>query len=244
MSARESLACAGTMPTSPLPFSGAHWVDHVARHAFSIPDDVAIRFEGSSITWAGLEDRVLRLAAAFAAHGVGEGDRVAILTTNRPEFVETVIAANALRAIAVPLNFRLAPAEVAYVLGDSGATLIVTDATLEPLARAAIAQADDPPPVIVAGPGYEELIAAHDPATPSAAIEERDVALIMYTSGTTGRPKGAMLTHLNLLLQAITAIRTTAALGRRRGRAVQRAAVPHRRDRRDGSVAAARRARR
>ena len=116
------------MPTSPLPFSGAHWVDHVARHAFSIPDDVAIRFEDSSITWAGLNDRVLRLAAAFAAHGVGEGDRVAILTTNRPEFVETVIAANALRAIAVPLNFRLAPAEVAYVLGDSGATVIVTDA--------------------------------------------------------------------------------------------------------------------
>ena len=67
--------------------------------------------------------------------------------------------------------------------------------------------------MIVAGPAYEELIAAHDPATPSAAIEERDVALIMYTSGTTGRPKGAMLTHLNMLLQAITAIRTTAGPG-------------------------------
>ena len=201
------------MPTSPLPFSGAHWVDHVARHAFSIPDDIAIRFEDSSLTWAGLHDRVLRLAAAFAAHGVGEGDRVAILTTNRPEFVETVIAANALRAIAVPLNFRLAPAEVAYVLGDSGSTVIVTDAALEPLARAAISDQDDPPTVIVAGPAYEELIAAHAPATPSAAIEERDVALIMYTSGTTGRPKGAMLTHLNMLLQAITAIRTTAGPG-------------------------------
>jgi fatty-acyl-CoA synthase len=201
------------MPTSPLPFSGAHWVDHVARHAFSIPDDVAIRFEGSSITWARLEDRVGRLAAAFAAHGVGEGDRVAILTTNRPEFVEAVLAANALRAIAVPLNFRLAPAEVAYVLGDSGAALIVTDAALEPLARAAISEAADPPAVIVAGPAYEELLAAHAPAAPSEAIEERDVALIMYTSGTTGRPKGAMLTHLNLLMQAITAIRTTAAPG-------------------------------
>jgi len=201
------------MPISPLPFSGAHWVDHIARHAFSIPDDVAIRFEGSSITWADLHDRVRRLAAGFAAYGVGEGDRVAILTTNRPEFVETVIAANALRAIAVPLNFRLAPAEVAYVLGDSGAALIVTDPALEPLARAAIADDDQPPPVIVAGPEYEELIAAHEPAEPSDAIEERDVALIMYTSGTTGRPKGAMLTHLNLLMQAITAIRTTAGPG-------------------------------
>jgi fatty-acyl-CoA synthase len=201
------------MPISRLPFSGAHWVDHVARHAFSIPGDIAIRFEGASITWADLQDRVLRLAAAFAEYGVGEGDRVAILTTNRPEFVETVLAANALRAIAVPLNFRLAPAEVAYVLGDSGCTVIVTDGPLEPLARAAIAQEDDPPAVIVAGPDYEALIAAHEPTTPSPAIEERDVALIMYTSGTTGRPKGAMLTHLNMLMQAITAIRTTAGPG-------------------------------
>ena len=99
-----------------LPESGAHWVDHVARHAHAIPDQAAIRFEGASITWARLHERVQRLAAAFAGRGVSQGDRVAILMTNRPEFVEAMLAANAAGAIAVPVNFRLAPAEAAYVL--------------------------------------------------------------------------------------------------------------------------------
>ena len=69
-----------------------------------------------SITWAELHARVLSLAAVFADRGVGRGDRVAILMTNRPEFVECVLAANAIGAIAVPINFRLTPDEVAYVL--------------------------------------------------------------------------------------------------------------------------------
>src|ERR1700710_757397 len=98
-----------------LPFSGAHWVDSLARHAYSIPDEVAIRFEGSSLTWARFDDRVRRLAAAFADRGVRKGDRVVVLMTNRPEFVETTLAANALGGIAVPVNFRLTPDEVGYV---------------------------------------------------------------------------------------------------------------------------------
>jgi hypothetical protein len=89
------------MHPSRLPFSGAHWADHVARHAFAIPDSVAIRYEGGSITWARLHDRVRRAAAAFAGQGVGRGDRVAVLMTNRPEYVEPVLAANAIGAIAV-----------------------------------------------------------------------------------------------------------------------------------------------
>ena len=202
-----------------LPYSGAHWVDHVARHAFTIPDSVALRFEGESITWAHLHGRVQRLAAGFAGRGVSRGDRVAILMTNRPEFLETTLAANAVGAIAVPVNFRLAPAEAAYVLQDSGAALIVTEALVAPLAAAAAATLPQPPRVIAAGldPGtpaapaasaesYQAVLAGAAP--PEVEIGERDVALIMYTSGTTGRPKGAMLTHLNLLMQSITMIRT------------------------------------
>src|SRR5947199_3865439 len=113
-----------------LPFGGAHWVDNVARHAESRPDAAAIRFEGNTITWSQLHHRIRRLAAALAERGVKHGDRVAVLMTNRPEFVETTIAANALGAIAVPINFRLVPAEVAYVLSDSGAAVLVTDALL------------------------------------------------------------------------------------------------------------------
>ena len=132
------------MPPSRLPYSGAHWVDHVARHAFTIGDSVAIRFEGESISWARLHDRVRQAAAAFAGLGVGRGDRVAVLMTNRPEFLEAVLAANAVGAIAVPVNFRLAPAEAAYILQDSGARLVVTDPLLVPLAEAAVAQAGWP----------------------------------------------------------------------------------------------------
>jgi fatty-acyl-CoA synthase len=192
-----------------LPLGGAHWVDHVARHAYSRPDAVAIRFEGTSITWGQLHLQVQWFAAMFAARGLGRGDRVAILMTNRPEFVECVLAANAVGAIAVPINFRLTPDEVAYVLADSGAALIATDAALAPLATAATAGLDPAVPIFVAGVDPLEAGAW----TPEIEIDERDVALIMYTSGTTGRPKGAMLTHLNLLMQSLTAIRTSRFTG-------------------------------
>src|SRR3954470_1935443 len=191
------------VPTAGLPFSAAHWVDHLARHAYTNPDGVAIRFEGASITWGALHDRVTALAAGFARSGVGRGDRVAILMTNRPEFVEAVLAANAAGAIAVPVNFRLAPDEVAYALRDSGASLLVAEEPLLGLTGKA-----DVPVVVAGTPSYEDLIDP-DAAPPEVEIDEHDVALIMYTSGTTGAPKGAMLTHLNLLMQAFTAIRTS-----------------------------------
>ncbi|HET9967557.1 MAG TPA: long-chain-fatty-acid--CoA ligase [Streptosporangiaceae bacterium] len=203
------------MHPSRLPFGGAHWADHVARHAFAIPEAVALRYQGESITWAGLHDRVRQAAAAFAGQGVRRGDRVAVLMTNRPEFLESVLAASAIGAIAVPVNFRLAPAEAAYTLQDSGASLVVTDPPLAPLAEAAVAASQalqaGPVPVITTGADgtYEALLAAAPPAPGEVEIDERDIALIMYTSGTTGRPKGAMLSHLNLLMQAITAIRTS-----------------------------------
>src|SRR5919108_4365431 len=172
-----------------LPYSGAHWVDHVARHAYSAPDAVAIRYEGRSITWARLHDRVRRAAAAFAGQGLSRGDRAAILMTNRPEFIESVLAANAVGAIAVPVNFRLAPAEAAYILQDSGAALIVTDPLLAPLATAAAAALPEPPPVIVTGDAgsYEAGLAEAGASTEAVAgvevsaaeIDERDVALIM-----------------------------------------------------------------
>jgi fatty-acyl-CoA synthase len=211
----------GTAAATRLPLDGAHWVDHVGRHAYAIPDQVAIRFEDRSITWSDLNDRIHRVAAGLVAHGVGKGDRIAILMTNRPEFVEVALAANAIGAIGVPLNFRLAPEEAAYILSHSAAKVVVTDRLLAPLAAAAGAAAQPAPGLTVvvgADPtadgvvSYDSLVAtpAELPYTP---IDERDVALIMYTSGTTGRPKGAMLTHLNLLMQSITALRVARSYG-------------------------------
>jgi acyl-CoA synthetase (AMP-forming)/AMP-acid ligase II len=211
----------GTTAAIRLPLDGAHWVDHVARHAYAVPDEVAIRFEDRSITWSALDDRIRRVAAGLAAHGVEKGDRIAILMTNRPEFVEVAIAANAIGAIGVPLNFRLAPDEAAYILSHSAAKVVVTDSLLAPLAAAATAAADPAPKLTVvtgAVPGADGVVSYDSLAGTSAElpplyIDERDVALIMYTSGTTGRPKGAMLTHLNLLMQAITAIRAGRSYG-------------------------------
>jgi acyl-CoA synthetase (AMP-forming)/AMP-acid ligase II len=205
----------GTVAATRLPLDGAHWVDHVARHAHAIGDEIAIRFEGRSFTWSALNDRIRRVAAGLVAHGVEKGDRIAILMTNRPEFVEVAIAANAIGAIGVPLNFRLAPDEAAYILSHSAAKVVVTDHLLAPLAAAAIAAAEPAPRLtVVTGIDsgadgvvrYDSVVAAGG-ELPYVEIDERDVALIMYTSGTTGRPKGAMLTHLNLLMQSITAIR-------------------------------------
>jgi fatty-acyl-CoA synthase len=201
-----------------LPYSGAHWVDHVARHAHSRPDAVALRFDGASTTWRELDDRMRRLATGLSARGVVKGDRVAVLMTNRPEFVEAVLAANLLGAIAVPVNFRLAAPEVTHLLADSGARVLITDAMLASLASIAAKTADRRVRIIATGlasgeagdvESYEGILAATEPGPPQVDIDERDIALIMYTSGTTGRPKGAMLTHLNLLMQTITAIRTS-----------------------------------
>src|SRR4051795_12345954 len=209
------------MTADRLPWDGAHWVDHVARHAHATPDRVAIRFEGQSTTWAALDDRVRRLASGLHAQGVRKGDRVAILMLNRPEFVESTLAANAIGAIAVPVNFRLAPEEAAYLLQHSDATVLVTDAPLAGLAAAAVAAAGASTRIVTVGvpDGADESFVAFDELlacateTPVVDIDERDVALIMYTSGTTGRPKGAMLTHLNLLMQSFAAIRTSRLYG-------------------------------
>jgi fatty-acyl-CoA synthase len=172
-----------------LPFSGAHWVDHVARHAYATPDGAAIRFEGATITWAELHERIGALAAAFTRCGVRKGDRVAVLMTNRPEFVEATLAANALGAVAVPVNFRLTSDEAGYILRHCGAALIATDTRVLPLAMAATK--GHPIPTIVAGldpaaatGGLESDtdLVTHVRPRQEVSIDERDIALIMYTS--------------------------------------------------------------
>ena len=188
-----------------------HWVNHIPRHAHAKPDAVYLRFEGRSVTWSQLHQRVTAIAVAMARRGVAAGDRVAIMMTNRPEFLETVFAANALGAIAVPINFRLAPAEIAYILTDCGATLLVVEEATGAVAASARAACGHEigfvstgvtggaNPYFVTSPDQEEL--------PAVDVPEDSPALIMYTSGTTGRPKGAVLSHQNLQGQSLTLIR-------------------------------------
>ncbi|RVU23070.1 long-chain-fatty-acid--CoA ligase [Streptomyces antnestii] len=202
-----------------------HWMAQVATHATMRPDKPALRHLGATTTWAELSRRSLRLAAALSARGVGEDDRVAMLTLNHPWFVESVLAANSLGAMAVPLSFRLAPLELGYILADCTPSAIVVDARLLPLLRAVPAAAAIGTVIVIGEPGtdegqveagqlsayegqfaYEDLVAAHEPIE-LPDIAEESTALIMYTSGTTGQPKGVLLSHRNLQVQAITCIR-------------------------------------
>ncbi|SNW16358.1 fatty-acid--CoA ligase FadD5 [Mycolicibacterium thermoresistibile] len=191
-----------------------NWVNHLARHALMQPDATALRFMGQTTTWADLHHRVNRLAGALRRRGVEFGDRVLILMLNRTEFIETMLAANRLGAIAVPVNFRMTPPEIAFLAKDCEAKVIATEPVLAGVATAVRDLAPSLSSVIVAGAAdgsdtpdvldYEALIAEPGEDPPPVDIPDDSPALIMYTSGTTGNPKGAVLTHSNLTGQAMT----------------------------------------
>lgn len=150
-----------------------------------------------TLTYSELEDVVAHDAAAFAAFGVRPGDRVAFLGENSPEFLEVLFAAGRMGAVVVPLNTRLAPGEIAYQLDDAGVSVLVYD---DALADAALPAAEAAQTDVATW----ELAELASRADASGRFDEdvrvglEDLAVILYTSGTTGRPKGAMLTHGNL----------------------------------------------
>ncbi|WP_343601057.1 fatty-acid--CoA ligase FadD5, partial [Mycobacterium sp.] len=192
-----------------------NWVNQIERHALMQPDAPAVRFAGRTITWAELRRRVAALADALSRRGVGVGDRVMILMLNRPEFVESALAATMLGAIAVPVNFRLTPAELAFLVDDCQARVMVTESVLAAVAAGVRDTAPALSTIVVAGGvtedgllGYEDLIG--EPGDPHQPVDvsEESPALIMYTSGTTGRPKGAVLTHANLAAETLIALYT------------------------------------
>jgi len=195
-----------------------NWVNQLERHAVMQPRATALRFTGRTVTWADLQRRVTALAGALSRRGVGFGDRVMILMLNRSEFVESVLATNMLGAIAVPLNFRLTPAEIALLVDDCEARVIITEAVLAPVAIGVRRIQPMLGIVIVAGGvsddqllDYDELIEEPGDTPSPVDIPNDSPALIMYTSGTTGRPKGAVLTHTNLTGQTMTGLYTNGA---------------------------------
>ncbi|MCF6390406.1 fatty-acid--CoA ligase FadD5 [Mycobacterium sp. MBM] len=195
-----------------------NWSNQLSRHALMQPDKTALRFLGHTTTWAELDDRVTRLAGALQRRGVEFGDRVLILMLNRTEFIESFLAANRLGAIAVPVNFRMTPPEIAFLVGDCSARVVITEAVLAPVAKAVRDLDATLSTVIVAGAGgdedvlgYDDLLDESGPAPAPVEIGNDCPALIMYTSGTTGRPKGAVLTHANLTGQALTFLFTNGA---------------------------------
>jgi len=181
-----------------------NWCSVLAHHATRAPDHPATVFGGETTTYRRLADRVAALAGGMQDRGIGPGSVVAVLSYNCPEFLEAIFAANHLGAIAMPINWRLAAAEVRYILEHAEARAIVCDADLVALADEAIGPMASPPlRACVADPapqGWTSLAELRASATrPDRAVAAPDdIHRLMYTSGTTGRPKGVMLTHANL----------------------------------------------
>ncbi|MBX6378331.1 MAG: long-chain fatty acid--CoA ligase, partial [Clostridia bacterium] len=178
------------------------------------PDREAVGSWKGRLTYAQLNERVGALASGLKAMGLGRGDIVALLLWNCPEFLEMVFAANRLGAVFLPLNYRLAPDELVYILNHAGARLLLTEALFHETVEGIRPQLtsvrtfltlDDPP-----GAGwvnYGETVARHlGEDVPDAEVEPDDLHRLMYTSGTTARPKGVMITYGNLYWKNVSQV--------------------------------------
>lgn len=176
--------------------------DPLARGALIARDRPAVLCGDTVLRYRDLAERVRRLGNALASLGLQAGDRVAIIANNCHRYVETYLAVPGSGFVLVPLNTRSAPAEIAFALQDAGVRVLLTD-------RPAASYDDLVERVIRLPDGYEDLLERTPPAPLPNEPNEHDVAGFFYTGGTTGRSKGVMLTHRNLIANAITALAWT-----------------------------------
>lgn len=181
-----------------------NWFAVLAHHASHAPNRPLARDGEVTVTYGEMAHRAAALAGGLHERGVGAGDVVALLSYNSSEFLETIFAANYLGAIAMPINWRLAAPEVRYILEHSEARAFVCDDRLVPLATDATKGMEDALAracISTSAPaGWTPLAELRRAAkTPARAnVTGDDIHRLMYTSGTTGRPKGVMITHANL----------------------------------------------
>jgi long-chain acyl-CoA synthetase len=181
--------------------------DVIRRHAAQRPEAVALRQGERELAYGDLDERSNRLAQALLARGVRTGMRVAYLDRSSPEVIELLFAASKAGAVLVPLNWRLAPPELAAVLADAQAPVLIAGPDYREVAEDALERLSPGPDLVVVGREYERWLAAHEPRDPGGRGEPGDVIVQMYTSGTTGVPKGVLTTHGNLAVTAQTSLR-------------------------------------
>ncbi|HMQ30444.1 MAG TPA: long-chain fatty acid--CoA ligase [Chloroflexaceae bacterium] len=183
----------------------------LARHAALHPGRVAITAPGRSYSYGELNALANRAAHALRARGVGPGDRVGLLALNTPELLAALFGLGKLGAVAVMLNHRLTVPELAYQVGDSGARLVLF--TAEQAAQAAalaeqegvgLVALDGEPPA--GADALAALLAGQPETEPGPHVSWKSPLLMVYTSGTTGKPKGALLTHANQFWNAMNDI--------------------------------------
>jgi len=182
------------------------YYDWTAHHAYSQPQKKAIvdLHTGREFSYAQLDDRSARLADWLQKQGVAKGDRVGVLALNSPEFMELQFACGKIGAIALPVNWRLTVPELEYIFSDSRPKVLVHDAVFRDAALKLRKRCDishlleidvDEP-----SNAYEQALAESSPDPAIEPLTLDDHAMIMYTSGTTGHPKGAIITHgMNLI---------------------------------------------
>jgi acyl-CoA synthetase (AMP-forming)/AMP-acid ligase II len=171
---------------------------------FALLDQAAARFgdrgavylgEQQLLTWAELRDRVLRLAGSL--RGLGQGARVAVASENRPEIIELMFGVWAAGCVYVPINYKLHPREMQQIIDDAGATQVFASTKiageLGPVTGVSVE--------VIAGATYESRFGAEPVSAP--ATDAAELAWLFYTSGTTGRSKGAMLSHRNLMAMTV-----------------------------------------
>ncbi|WP_233558728.1 acyl-CoA synthetase [Micromonospora radicis] len=184
----------------------------IAKRRLKSAEKVAlIHGEGATLTYGQFADAVDRISAVLREQGVGKGDAVAYLGENSPEFLQVMFGAAQLGAVFVPVNTRLAPREIAHVLTDCGARVLIHDPEFADRVADA-ASAAQTPHLVVTGegssqrPGLTRLAGEAAPFAGPVATDHRDPAAIVYTSGTTGKAKGAVLTHGNLTWVALNCV--------------------------------------
>lgn len=183
--------------------------DLIRRNRTLFPDKPAFIFEGKRFTWSEADERINRLANALLGLGLERGDHVAVLSKNCHEYFETYFGCSRSATICTAFNYRLTPHELHYVIDNSEAkVIIVSDEFLDTFEeiRPNLKMAKDYIVIGTAPEGmkcYDDFIAAASSEKPVIEQHENDVVLQMYTSGTTGLPKGAMLSHRNLITNAV-----------------------------------------
>jgi long-chain acyl-CoA synthetase len=179
----------------------AHWVE---RHGRLRPDDAALA-DGERVhaSWRELAARTAGAAAGLRDAGLAPGDRVAIVMRNRPEYIEALFAVWHAGLVAVPVNARLHRDEIAHILDHSGAVVVATDADHAGDVESLVGVVASLRAVVVVPGDRWDRLTASSPLQIAVGLRE-DQECLLYTSWTTGRPKGAPLTHRNLLTMSLS----------------------------------------
>jgi fatty-acyl-CoA synthase len=166
----------------------------IAFHARQTPERCALKYRGEEITYATFYTRIQTVGGWLASHGIGPDDVVAVLMKNSAAFLDIAFAASHVGAIFLPINFRLASDEIAYIIENSGARLLIADEEFR-------ASAAGPAPIVLADVTAQSNATRLGPEAKPVKAHRRlpsDLMRLMYTSGTTDRPKGVMLTYDNI----------------------------------------------